>query len=59
MLLCLSNKQTLRIVDKMGLNHDGDVLQWRDNICSRKLDTQVNQLAPTYSILFSSVPSTT
>ena len=44
LLLSLSKKQTLSLVDKIG--HDQDVLRWRDDICSRKLRMQVTKSQP-------------
>ena len=32
LMLCMSHKTTIRLVDQMGKNHDSDVCGWRDEI---------------------------
>ena len=49
LLLCLSNKQTLSLVDKLGENHDHTVLQWRDDIITRKLEAMVIEFTHTFT----------
>ena len=49
LLLCLSNKQTLSLIDKLGKNHDHTVLQWRDDIITRKLEEMVIEFTLTFT----------
>lgn len=32
MMLCLSHKTTISYVEKLGSNHDSEVLKWRDQL---------------------------
>ena len=42
--ICLSNSGTLCAIDKLGLNHDAEVLEWRDNLLPFVSTSQVIDL---------------
>ena len=46
--ICLSNSGTLRAIDQLGLKHDEQVLEWRDNLLPFVSTSQVTDLC--YSI---------
>ena len=45
--ICLSNSGTLRAIDQLGLKHDEQVLEWRDNLLPFVSTSQVMMASET------------
>ena len=43
--ICLSSSSALRAINQLGLNHDVEVLEWRDNLLPFVSMSQVIDLA--------------